>query len=106
MTLSPQLGDFARAWVKEDGIEFDVFLDLGNAVARDWGLVFPLGDELSALYRDRLGIDLVRYNGDESWELAIPATFVIDRDGTIAWGSAHPDYTVRPEPSEVLAAIP
>ncbi len=104
--MSPQLGEFARAWVDEDGIEFDVLLDLGNGVARDYGLTFPLGRELSDLYRDVLKIDLTRYNGDESWELAIPATFVVDTGGTIVWASAHPDYTVRPEPSEVLAAIP
>ncbi len=53
-----------------------------------------------------LGIDLVRFNGDESWELPIPATFVIDRSGQIVFASADPDYTVRAEPSEVLAAIP
>lgn len=45
-------------------------------------------------------------NGDESWELAIPATFVVDSDGTIVYSAAHPDYTQRPEPMEVLAAIP
>lgn len=51
-------------------------------------------------------IDLVRYNGDESWELPMPATFVIDTDGTVAYASADPDYTRRPEPSDVIAAIP
>jgi len=45
-------------------------------------------------------------NGDESWELAIPATFVVDSDGTIVYSAAHPDYTKRPELMEVLAAIP
>lgn len=90
----------------EDGIEFDVLLDLGNGVARDFGLTFRLPDDLRRLYAEHLGIDLVRYNGDESWELAIPATFVVDGDGRIVYASAHPDYTRRPEPGDVLAAVP
>lgn len=106
MTLSPQLADFSKAWVEEDGIEFDVLLDLGQGVARDYGLTFRLSEDLRQLYLDALDLDLVRFNGDESWELPIPATFVIDSEGTIVFASADPDYTIRPEPAEVLAAIP
>ena len=62
--------------------------------------------DLRTLYRDGLGIDLARFNGDESWELPLTATFVIDRTGTIVYASADPDYTARAEPSEVVAAIP
>lgn len=83
-----------------------MLLDLGLGVARDFGLTYRLPDDLRELYLDALGIDLVRYNGDESWELPIPATFVIDRSGTIVYASADPDYTKRPEPDDVVAAIP
>ncbi len=81
-------------------------LDLGLGVARDYGLTFRVEGELRALYRDGLGIDLARFNGDESWELPLTSTFVIDRDGTVVYASADPDYTVRAEPHEVVAAIP
>ena len=106
MTLSPQLPEFARAWVEEDGIEFNILLDLGLGVARDYGLTFRVPDDLRRLYLESLNLDLVRFNGDESWELPIPATFVIDQDAKIVFASADPDYTVRPEPADVLAAIP
>jgi len=106
VTLSPQLADFSRAWVEEDGIGFDVLLDLGHGVARDYGLTFQLPDDLRELYLEALNLDLTRHNGDESWELAIPATFVVDAGGEIVFASADPDYTVRPEPAEILAAIP
>ena len=75
-------------------------------MARDYGLTFTVDGDLRALYRDGLGIDLARFNGDESWELPLTATFVIDRDGTIVYASADPDYTARAEPADVLAAIP
>ncbi len=106
MTLQPQLQDFARPWADEDGIEFDVLLDLGLGVARDYGLTFQVPDDLRRLYIETFKLDLVRFNGDESWQLPIPATFVVDPDGTIVFASADPDYTVRAEPSEILAAIP
>ncbi len=57
------------------------------------------------VYLDPLGVDLPRFNGDNSWELPMPATFVVDRDGIIRWASVDPDYTVRPEPEQVLEAV-
>lgn len=106
VTLSPQLPEFAHAWVEEDGIGFDVLLDLGLGVARDYGLTFRLPDDLRAAYAEVMNIDLVGYNGDDSWELPIPATFVVDAAGTVVFASADPDYTVQPEPADVVAAIP
>ena len=106
ITLSPQLPEFSKLWAEEDGIEFDVLSDLGNQVARDYGLTFRLSDDLQDVYRSFFKLDLTRMNGDQSWELAIPATFVIDTDGTIVYSGAHADYTERPEPAEALAAIP
>ena len=75
-------------------------------MARDYGLTFRIEGDLRTLYRDKLGIDLARFNGDESWELPLTATFIIDRSGTIVYSCADPDYTVRPEPADVVAAIP
>lgn len=75
-------------------------------MARDYGLTFTVDGDLRTLYRDGLGIDLARFNGDESWELPLTSTFVIDRSGTIVHTSADVDYTVRSEPADILAAIP
>jgi len=105
VSLSPQLEPYASSWAKEDGITFDVLLDLGLGVARDYGLTFALPDDLIELYKTGFKIDLGRVNGDQSWELAIPATFVIGTDGIISYASADPDYTKRPEPREILDAL-
>ena len=80
--------------------------DYGLGVARDYVLTFRFPADLERIYADSMKLDLVRFNGDESWELPIPGTFVIGSDGTIVYASADPDYTRRPEPMEVLAAIP
>lgn len=80
--------------------------DLGLGVARDFGLTFALPEYLQTTYVEKFKVDLTRFNGDESWELPIPATFIVGTDGIITYASVDPDYTRRPEPEEVLAAIP
>ncbi len=74
----------------------------GNKVARQFGLVYRVPEEQQAIYR-RAFVNLPFANGDESWELPIPATFILDRDGTVLYASANEDYTERPEPWEILA---
>lgn len=83
-----------------------MLIDLGLGVARDYGLVFTVPGDVRRIYLDTFELDLGRLNGDESWELPVPATFIIEPGGTVVYASADPDYTTRPEPSEVLAAIP
>jgi peroxiredoxin len=43
-------------------------------------------------------------NGDQSWRLPIPATYVIGRDRKVLFAEAHADFRVRPEPEEALVA--
>ena len=78
--------------------------DQGNAYARQLGITFRLSADLRNLYQE-LGIDLERYNGDDSWELPLPAGFVVDTEGIIRRAEVSADYTVRPEPEELLEAL-
>jgi hypothetical protein len=61
-------------------------------------------EEQQAIYR-RAFINLPFTNGNESWELPIPATYVINRDETVLFASANEDYMERPEPGEVLEEL-
>lgn len=79
--------------------------DPGNGVARSYGLTFRFPERLQDVYRNDLRIDLSRFNGDPSWELAVPATYVVGRDGIVAHAEADPDYTRRPEPTELLPVL-
>jgi len=54
---------------------------------------------------DLIGIDLKKYNGDDSWTLPMPGRFIIDRSGVIRYAEVNPDYTVRPEPEEVIGIL-
>ena len=78
--------------------------DQGNQVARKFGLVYTLPDDLRRVYL-KFGIDLAQANGDDSWTLPMPARFVIDRTGTIRAVDADPDYTRRPDPARTIDAL-
>jgi len=67
-------------------------------IAKTFGLVFTLPDDLKDLYLNVFKNDLAQRNGETSWRLPLPARFVIDRGGIIRYAQADPDYTVRPEP--------
>jgi peroxiredoxin len=85
-------------------LRFPLLSDPGNEVARQFGVVYRVPDYQEALYR-RVFINLPFTNGDQSWELPIPATYILDRDRSVLYASANADYTERPEPSEILQRL-
>ena len=78
--------------------------DAGNKVAESYGLVFSLSDTLKEVYKN-FGIDLEASNGDGTWSLPLPATYVIRQDGTVAYHFADADYTKRLDPEKVIEAL-
>jgi peroxiredoxin len=66
--------------------------------------VYRVPDFQQAVYR-RVFINLPFANGDDTWELPIPATYILERDGSVLYASVNADYTERPEPSEILQAL-
>jgi len=104
IAISPQIVSQAFFMADQHRLRFPLLSDPQNEVARKFGLVYRVPEEQQALYR-RTFVNLPHANGDDSWELPIPATFIVERDGTIAYASASPDYTERPEPLGVLAML-
>jgi peroxiredoxin len=85
-------------------LRFPLLSDTGNNVARQFGLTCRVPDEQKAVYQ-RAFVNLPMVNGDVSWELPIPATYILDRDGTVLYASANEDYTERPEPEEIVRVL-
>lgn len=105
VAISPQLPDGSLSTTEKNALTFHVLSDVANAVARTYSLVFTVPPEVVAFYLRDKGVDLTQINGDESWELPIPATFVIGRDGAVAMADVDPDYTRRLEPATVLDTL-
>jgi peroxiredoxin len=104
IVISPQLPSFSKDMHAKQNLKFDILHDSGNQTAEMFGIKMQLPDELIAVYK-KLGVDLVRFNGDNLWRLPVPARFIIDRGGIVRAVEADPDYTTRPEPDETLAAL-
>jgi peroxiredoxin len=103
--VSPQTPEYSLSMAQKHQLGFEVLSDRGNQVARQYGLVFALGPALQDLYKDKFGVDLPEFNADGSYELPLPATFIIDAAGIIRYAFADPDYTVRLEPEEIIRQL-
>ena len=104
VAISPETPDHAQHTTKTNDLEYEVLNDTGNKVARAFGLVFTLAEELRPIYQD-FGIELPDYNGDESFELPVPATCVIGQDGVVRHAFVDPDYSLRLDPDDVVATL-
>jgi len=105
MAVSPELPDSALTWKEKEELEFAVLSDLGNKTARDYGVVYRIPDGIAAGYVKGGRNDLTEYNGDDSLELPLAVTYVIDTDGTVVYSFVDADYRKRAETSEVVAAV-
>jgi peroxiredoxin len=90
--------------VDQHKLRFPLLSDPNNLVAQQFGLAYRVPEYQQAIYQ-RAMVNLPFANGDDSWQLPIPATFILDRDHTVLYASANPDYTERPEPAEILQAL-
>jgi peroxiredoxin len=104
VAISPQTVRQSFFMHDQHKLRFPLLSDGRNKVAREFGLVYRVSAEQESVLR-RAFVNLPFANGDDSWELPIPATFVLDRDGRIRSVSANEDYTERPEPAEIVAAL-
>lgn len=102
VAVSPQTQRQSDFMVGQHGLPFPVLSDPDNGVAEKFGLVYTLPDYHRDYYQSIL-VNLPFVNGEKSWRLPLPGTYVIARDGRVVYAQAHADFRVRPEPAEALA---
>jgi peroxiredoxin len=103
VAMGPQIQRQSDFMVGQHGLPFPVLSDPGCAVAEQFGLAYSVPQYYRDYYRSIL-VNIPFVNGDESWRLPLPATYVVSPDGRVAFAEAHADFRVRPEPEEGLAA--
>ena len=99
IALTPELPDKSISTAEKNDLEFEVLSDVGNKIAKEYGIVFKLTDEVAKMYNK--SFDLNGYNGDESNELPLSATYIINEKGEIIYAFLDADYRNRAEPSEL-----
>jgi peroxiredoxin len=101
VAISPQNVHQSYLMADQHRLQFPLLSDAGNNIARQFGLVYRVPEYQQEIYQ-RAFVNLPFVNGDPSWELPIPATYVLDPEGRILYAAPNPDYTERPEPAEIL----
>jgi peroxiredoxin len=104
IAISPQSPDASMSTKEKNELEFEVLSDTNNIVAKEYGLVFSLADELRPIYKS-FGIDIPAHNKEESYELPMPAIYIINKNKEIIFSFIDEDYTKRCEPQEILDVI-
>jgi len=102
--ISPQTIDHTLSTSKNWKISFDMLSDKGNIVAREYGLVFTVDEAIREVYKD-FGINIPERNGDVSYKLPVPATYIIDKSGVVRSAFVDVDYTRRMEPEDILTQL-
>tara|TARA_B100001063_G_scaffold131006_1_gene122440 strand:- start:1913 stop:2566 length:654 start_codon:yes stop_codon:yes gene_type:complete len=104
IAISPQSPDASMTTKEKNELEFEVLSDNENKIAKEYGLVFSLAEELRPIYLS-FGIDIPASNKDDSYEIPMPATYVINKNKEIIFSFIDEDYTKRCEPQDILEAI-
>ncbi len=104
VAISPQTPANSRRSQRDNKLNFPILSDPDSEVAETFGLRFSLPDDLREVYKS-FGSNLSHFNAGQDWRLPMPARYVIDSDGLIAYSEINPDYTRRPDPSELLPVL-
>ncbi len=104
VAISPQTPDHSRVLAEKLELTFALLSDMGNQVARQFGLVFTIDEAVRAAHK-QVGANLPRFNGTDAWELPMAGTFLVDQSGTVRLAFVPADFTRRLDPSVVIAHL-
>lgn len=104
VAISPQTPANSRKSQRDNKLGFHILSDAGAHVADRFGLRFELPADLIEVYK-QFGNDLLMINANPQWVLPMPARYVIGANSVIAYAEVNPDYTRRPDPSELLPVL-
>ncbi len=104
VAISPQTVRQNDFTVSQHTLLFPLLRDEGASVAAKFGAAYLVPDYMQGYYRSIL-VNIPFMNGEPSWRLPVPATFVIGQDGVVLWSQGHADFRVRPEPGDALKVL-
>ncbi|WP_299223926.1 peroxiredoxin-like family protein [uncultured Aquimarina sp.] len=101
VAISPETPDNSLTTSEKNNLSFEVLSDIDNKIAREFNLAFTLPKDLIEVYKG-FGIDLIKSNGNQDYQLPISATYIIDQDGIIIYDFIKEDYKERADPKEIF----
>jgi len=104
VAIMPDRQQFAEEFKTESNARFPILTDMDNGYALCLNLVIWVGAEIVQMI-SALGRDIPNYQGNASWMLPIPATFVVGKDGKVKARFVDPDYRKRMAIEGMIAAL-
>lgn len=104
IAISPEQPDYALALQDKHRLNFNILYDKNNQLAKKLGLAFTLPAPLRSVYQT-FGIDVCAHNGNDHFELPMPATYIVNQDGKIVFAFIDEDYRVRLEPERLIEKL-
>ena len=104
IAISPLTVEHAISLKEKLDLTFTMAVDTGNQASHQFGLAFSLAKPLRPVY-EGFGINIPEANGDDSFELPIPATYIIDTNGIVKVAHINVDHTRRLDPEEIISAL-
>ena len=104
IAVSPQSPDASLTTKEKNELKFEVLSDNNNVISKEYGLIFSLAEELRPIYLS-FKIDIPSMNDEDSYELPMPAVYLINKNKEIIFSFINEDYTKRCEPQDIIDAI-
>jgi peroxiredoxin len=104
VAIMPDRQQFAEKFKTESQARFPILTDMDNGYALSLNLVVWVGAEMERMIASA-GRDIPSYQGNTSWMLPIPATFVVGTDARIKARFVDPDYRKRMAVEALLTAL-
>lgn len=104
IVISPQLPEKSAEIITQNGFDYPILFDKGNEVAKQFGIAFTLADTLRLIHKT-FEMDIPGHNGDESFGLPVPATYVVNKENGIIFASVNPNWMERAETQEYIEIL-
>ncbi len=105
IAISPEKPEYLDKMAEKTGAEFTLLYDKGHKIAKAFDVNFKPTSKQLFTYNVLLMGNLKNTHSDKSQQLPIPATFIINTDGRIAWRQLDPDYHNRASVKDILGAL-
>lgn len=106
VAISPQKPEYLEKMSEKTGAEFRLLYDEDYKIAEAYDVSFTPESKELIVYNTMLNAQLKESQSDDSQRLPIPATFIINQQGTIVWRQFDPDYKNRASVKDILSNLP
>ncbi|MEA1787184.1 peroxiredoxin-like family protein [Arenibacter sp. GZD96] len=106
VAISPEKSEFLRRTAEKTDVSFRLLYDENYTISKLFDVHFKPSTLHKVMYNTMLGAKLKQAHSDDSEQLPIPATFILDTDGVIVWRHFNPDYKKRSSVADIVANLP